>query len=73
VVDKVNGQRVSRLPELRQALEKPVGDYHIIEFVQSDSLKRLVLAAGKSEQEATDRVLKRYGISQPFHFNSAAQ
>ena len=73
VLDKVNGQRISRLPELRQALEKPVGDYHIIEFVQSDSLKRLVLAAGKSEQEATDRVLKRYGIAHPYHFNSAAQ
>ena len=61
------------LPELRKALEKPVGDYHIIEFVQSDSLKKLVLAAGKSEQEATDRVLKRYGIAHPYHFNSAAQ
>jgi hypothetical protein len=72
-VDKVNGQKVSGLPELRQALEKPVGNYHIIELVQSDSLKKLVLAAGKPEQEATDRVLKRFGIPHPYHFNSTAQ
>lgn len=70
VVDKVNGRRISRLPELREALQKPAGDYHIIEFVQSDSLKRLVLAAGSAEQDATARVLKRYGINQPYHFNS---
>jgi hypothetical protein len=68
VVDKVNGQRVSRLPELRQALEKPVNGFHIIDFVQSDSLRRMVLAAGEPEREATSRVLRRYGISAPFQF-----
>jgi hypothetical protein len=73
VVDKVNGRQVSRLPELREALEKPLGDYHIIEFVESDSLKRLVLGAGGAEHEATARVLKRYGINQAYHFNSDAQ
>jgi hypothetical protein len=67
VVDKVNGQTVSRLEQLRDALQKPVNGYHIIDFVQSDSLRRLVLDAGEAEKAATERVLKRYGISEPFH------
>jgi len=70
VVDKVNGQRVSKLEQLREALRKPVNGYHIIDFVQTDSLKRLVVDAGEPEKEATERVLKRYGITEPFHFNS---
>ena len=68
VVDKVNGQRVSRLSELRQALDKPVNGYQIIELVQSDSLRRIVLAAGDSEKQATSRVLQRYGINDAYHF-----
>ena len=69
VVDKVNGQQVSRLQELRRALEKPVSGFHIIEFAQSDSLRRIVLSAGETEQDATARVLKRYGINEAFHFS----
>ena len=68
VVDKVNGQRISKLSDLRQALEKPVDGFHILEFVQSDSLRKIVLAAGEPEQEATARVLRRYGINESFHF-----
>jgi hypothetical protein len=68
VVDRVNGQRVSRLPELRAALDKPVNGFHVIEFVQSDSLRKMVLLAGDPEREATTRVLKRYGINEPLHF-----
>ena len=68
VVDKVNGQRISRLAELRQALDKPVDGFHVIELVQSDSLRRIVLTAGENEKEATARVLKRYGIDEPYHF-----
>lgn len=73
VVDKVNGQRVSRLPELRAALNKPVNGFHIIEFVQSDSLRKMVLVAGDQEREATTRVLKRYGINEPLHFAPALE
>src|SRR4029077_3754404 len=40
VLDKVNGQRISRLPELRDTLEKPINGFHILEFTQSDSLRR---------------------------------
>jgi hypothetical protein len=71
VVDKVNGQPVSRLEQIREALKKPVNGFNIIDFAQSDSLKRLVLDAGAAEQEATERVLKRYNINEPFHFNGA--
>jgi PDZ domain-containing protein len=68
VVDKVNGQHVNRLPELRAALDKPVNGFQVIEFVQSDSLRKMVLKAGEPEREATSRVLKRYGINEPLHF-----
>ncbi len=68
VVDKVNGQSISGLAELRQALQKPVDGFHMIEFVPSDSLRRLVLAAGAPEEEATARVLQRYGIHEAFRF-----
>jgi len=67
VVDKVNGQRISKLADLREALKNPQNGFHIIEFIQSDSLRRVILAAGDPEQEATARVLKRYGINEPFH------
>jgi len=70
VVDKVNGHTISRLPELRQALQKPENGFHIIELVQSDTLRRIVLAAGEAETAATARILKRYGITEPFHFAS---
>jgi PDZ domain len=72
VVDKVNGRPISRLAELREALDKPVKGFHIIELVQSDSLRRIVLSAGESEKEATARILKRYGIDEPFHFAAKA-
>ena len=68
VVDKINGQRISRLAQVREALEKPIDGFHIIELAQSDSLRRIVIAAGDTEKQATARVLKRYGIDEPFHF-----
>jgi hypothetical protein len=71
-VDKVNGQHISRLSELRQALDKPINGFHVIELVQSDSLRRIVLAAGDNEKEATSRVLKRYGIDEPYYFAKTA-
>jgi hypothetical protein len=58
------------MADLRKAFDKPVDGYHIVELVQSDSLRRIVLAAGNSEKEATSRVLKRYGIDEPYHFST---
>jgi hypothetical protein len=71
VVDKVNGQPVSRLAELRQALQKPRDGFNTIDFIESDSLRRIVLAGGESQQEATARVIKRYGINDASHFDAA--
>ena len=72
VIHKVNGQRVSRLPELRDALQKPVNGFHVLEFVHGDSLCRIVLAAGDAEREATARVVQQYGIDQAFRFATPA-
>jgi hypothetical protein len=70
VIDKVNGRRISRLSELREAFEQPVNGFHVIELIRSDSLRQVVLAAGATEKEATARVLQQYGIDQPFHFTA---
>jgi hypothetical protein len=70
VVKKVNGQAVTRLTDLRDALKKPLNGFHVIEFVAGDSLQRMVLAAGELENKATERVLARYGIPDRSHFNS---
>lgn len=72
VVDKVNGQLISRLADLRQAFDKPVNGFQVIELVESDSLRRIVLTAGDTEKEATARVLKKYGIEEPYHFATKA-
>ncbi len=64
VLDNVNGQRVNRLSELRQALQKPQGGFHVLDFARGDSLRRIVLAAGNAEREATARVLRQYGVNQ---------
>lgn len=62
-VEKVNGRSVSKLSDLQDALRSPVNGYHIFDFVESDSLRRVVLEAGAAETEATARVLKRYGVA----------
>jgi hypothetical protein len=71
VVDKVNGQPVHYLPELQQALQKATNGFHVIEFAKGDGLRRMVLAAGDTEHEATTRVLKRYGVTDGFRFADA--
>ncbi|MBI5772163.1 MAG: hypothetical protein HZA89_00285 [Verrucomicrobia bacterium] len=61
VVDRVNGQKISRLADLRAALAKPADGFHTVEFVRSDGLRRMVLDAA-SLDEATQRVLQQYRI-----------
>ena len=67
VVEKVNGQPVHRMSELRQALKKTNGDFNTFEFAKGESLQHIVLSAGATESDATSRVLKRYGISEASH------
>lgn len=61
-VDKVNGRKVSRLPELVEALQKPVDGFHTIQFVKGDSVQKIVLDASDLDG-ATKRVLQRFGIA----------
>jgi hypothetical protein len=68
VVDQVNGQRVSYLTELRDALLKPVNGFHVIEFRPGEALRKIVLEAGDAEKEATRRVRENYRIPQEFYF-----
>jgi hypothetical protein len=63
VVDQVNGQRVTSLTELQAALKQPRDNFHVIDFVPNESIQRVVLAAGDAEREATQRILKRFGIT----------
>lgn len=69
VLDQVNGKKIATLQDLKGALEKPINGFHQIQFVQSDSLRRIVLSADDVEP-ATQRVLQRYGITKDFYFVS---
>jgi hypothetical protein len=69
VVDKVNGQKIGQLSDVQVALKNPVDGFHTIEFVKSDSLRRLVLDAIEL-QEATQRVLEQYRIQKDHYFVS---
>ncbi len=64
VVDKVNGITVSRLQDLKAALEKPKGGAHLLEFARGDGLQRIVLDASQMAA-ATQRVLRLYRVSSP--------
>jgi hypothetical protein len=67
VVDNANGKPISHLAELREALKTPVNGFNVIEFMKGDTLQRLVLGGPDAEEEATERVLKRYGIAERIH------
>lgn len=68
VVESVNDRRITRLTDLLDAFKNPVGGYHVVEFMQGTSLRRMVVAAGEAERDATRRILKRYGINDEFRF-----
>jgi hypothetical protein len=67
VVDRVNGQRVSFLTDLREALQKPVNGFHVIEFKPGEVLRKIVLEAGAAERAATARVRENYRIPQEIY------
>lgn len=72
VLDEVNGKKIARLQDLKAALEKPIDGFHQVQFVRSDSLRRLVLDASETDA-ATSRVLQRYGITKDFYFVSTEE
>jgi hypothetical protein len=61
LVDKFNGQNISTLKDLIEAKGKAQNGFHLLEFREGDSLRRLVLDANEVDA-ATERVLKNYGI-----------
>ncbi|MGE3312419.1 MAG: hypothetical protein AB7O66_20830 [Limisphaerales bacterium] len=61
VVDKINGETVRRLADVKKALASPQAGLHRIDFFKGDGLQRMLLDAG-SMDVSTARVLGRYGI-----------
>jgi hypothetical protein len=61
IVEKLNGKKISTLHDIIVAKESPQEGFHVLEFREGDSLRRMVLDAGQVE-DTTKRVLERYGI-----------
>ena len=70
VVSKVNGKNIQRIQEITEAFKEPMGGFHIIEFTKGKDVQRLVLDAAELEN-ATQRVLKNYGIEKDYLFQPA--
>jgi hypothetical protein len=62
IVEKLNGKKISTLHDIIVAKETPQDGFHVLEFREGDSLRRMVLDAGQVE-DTTKRVLERYGIA----------
>jgi hypothetical protein len=61
IVESFNGKKVSTLHDIILAKESPQDGFHIVEFREGDSVRRMVLDATQVE-DTTKRVLERYGI-----------
>ena len=72
VLERVNGQPISRLPDLEKALKNSTNDFHIFEFQKGETWQRVVLDA-KELETATGRVLQRYGIEKDHVFSAATK
>jgi hypothetical protein len=72
VLEKLNGQKINYLADLPPALKKPVGGFHIFEFMKGDTLQRIVLEAATLDA-ATKRVLEHYGIDKDHLFEATGQ
>ena len=72
VLEKVNGQKVNYLADLQQALKRPQGGFHTFDFMKGDTLQRIVLDVATLD-EATKRVLDRYGIEKEDAIISSSQ
>jgi hypothetical protein len=61
MVDRVNGQPVGSLADVRKALASPPGGYHVVEFTAGQGAARAVLDAGEA-QAAAARLRQTYGV-----------
>jgi hypothetical protein len=66
IVDTINGRKINTLHDIVLAQDDSKNGFHIVEFREGDSLRRMVLDAGQVE-ETTKRVLERYGIEKDRH------
>lgn len=64
VVERVNGQPITRLEALVEALETHEGDYHLIEFSHG---RRFGVLDRRKAEEANPAILERYGIQSDRH------
>ncbi len=72
VVDKVNGRKIARVSDLVEAFKESQNGFHVIEFVRTDALRRIVVDASKMA-EATERVLDRFGIQKDRNVQAVTQ
>jgi hypothetical protein len=68
IVETINGQKVRNLNDIVEARKHPQNGFHEIAFQKGDSLARIILDA-KETENATKRVMERYGISEPARLN----
>ncbi len=61
IVQKVNGQRVGSLQQLRKALESPPGPYHVVELLPGQSARRVVIGVEEA-RAAVARLHQAYGV-----------
>jgi hypothetical protein len=61
IVDKVNGQPIGSMEDLRRAFAKPVGGFHVVEFLPGYMPGRIVLDAAEAEA-AAERIRTAYGV-----------
>jgi hypothetical protein len=63
VLERLNNQSVSSLPELISALDQSRNGFHVFDFMKGDSLQRVVLDARQLD-DATRRIQRVYGIQE---------
>ena len=61
IVDQINGRKVATLADVVAALKEPKDGVQRIQFMKGDTLQTILLDAATLD-EATQRVLKRYGL-----------
>ncbi len=67
IVQKVDGQRIGSLQQLRRALEGPPGPYHVIELLPGQAARRVVIGVEEA-RAAVARLHQAYGVD---HMDSA--
>jgi hypothetical protein len=63
IVEKVNGRNIGCLDDVRSALGRPEGGFHVIEFLPGQGERRIVLDVAEA-REAVARLREAYGVEQ---------